>query len=158
MLYNSKDHLTRFNEGDTVYYRGRGDSSYYTLNLDTKEQSSVQEITFSENKGEKITAKILTIFKGGHDFLRGFFRTFVLDNGTEIHSFDCFGTEEEYNEFLILEEEYNNILKSRKEKDWDNLEFPQIRKIYPKLIADDLIGVQPLFNPDGISNLSGDGE
>ena len=134
MIYNSKNHLTRFNVGDTVYYKGRGDYSYYSLSSD-QTVSKLVEVKMNEKNDEMMSAKIIKILGRGHDFLRGFFYQFELDNGGQIESFNCFATFEEYSYVEAEKIEYDIT---------EEFMMPKIKKVFPILLSEELCSVQPM--------------
>ncbi len=125
--------------GETIYYRGRNTSTSYIIPFNSDEPTREQIDTFEgEVQGEMVESKIVEILDGGHDFLYGFFNSLKLENGNEIHSHRCFLTKEEY------KKSYKSKPIIDHDDDWKGIQFPIVKNIFPKLLAEDLISVQPL--------------
>lgn len=133
----------KFKIGQTVYYIGRNDSTFYTLRLsDNNKSAPVEEkIVYNEPVGKIIESVIIEYLDSGHSLGRGYFDEFKLENGNTISSYLLYSTWSEC-------ETANKpkIVQTKTHDDFDGIELPKITRSFPKLLADDIISIIPISN------------
>lgn len=130
-----KRHLD-YTVGDTVYYVGGRHNRFSTIGIGPVESP----VVYNEPEGVLIESSIVEVLGHGHDFAYGFFNQLLLDNGNTVKSFHCYDSVESY-------EKEQEEINSRPKITFDDLVFPKINCMSPKLLAEDITGVQPTPNP-----------
>lgn len=136
--------MKNFEVGQTIYYTGRKDERGYNVQLFSSDKTDPEpyETIYNEVYGALYCSKIIKNLGRGHSFGKGYFDTFLLENGTTINSYNCFVSADDWEAHqLNIERERANAVKFTFP---DEIQMPMIKRAFPTLSANDIISTKPI--------------